>query len=157
MRRFRSLVFLTLSFVLLAIPHAMAQEGKSKRLKRELVGAEMAFGRKAAMSGLWNEAIFRWEKVIEAQPQNPDALNNLAVAYESVGAYDKAGELYERALALDEDSQAIRRNLKRFKSFYRKHRRQLERDQKIKAREREERAEARAENNDRGEGNGGDR
>ena len=156
MRRLRSLVFLAIATLLLAVPHAAAQNGKSKRLKRTLVGAEMEFGRKAAMSGLWNEAIFRWEKVIAAQPDNPDALNNLAVAYESVGAYEKAGEYYERALSLDEDSQAIRRNLKRFKSFFRKHRRQIERDQKIKARERAEEA-VKAENNERGEGNGGDR
>ncbi len=134
----KSVLSVVVSLLLLSAPDALAQKGKSKRLKRTLIGAEMEFGRKAALSGLWNEAIFRWEKVIEAEPNNADALNNLAVAYESVGNYERAGELYQRALALDEDSQAIRRNMKRFNSFYRKHRRQLERDQKIKAREREE-------------------
>jgi len=143
-------IFFLLLALLLPSGEVLAQK-KSKKVKREFVGAEMEFGRKAALSGLWNEAIFRWEKVIEAQPDNPDALNNLAVAYESVGNYDRASELYERALALDEDSQAIRRNLKRFKSFYRKHRRQLERDQKIKAKQREEQT---AESSDDASGGG---
>lgn len=134
-------VFFLLLSLLLFSGEALAQKKvKSKKIEREFVGAEMEFGRKAAMSGLWNEAIFRWEKVIKSDPNNPDALNNLAVAYESVGNYDRASELYDKALALDEDSQAIRRNMKRFKSFYRKHRRQLERDQKIKARQRQEQA-----------------
>ena len=133
--RFKSIFLLFLPLVLILTPEAMAQKKKS-RIDRKIIGAELEFGRQAAKFGLWNEAIFRWERVVKGDPENSDALNNLAVAYESVGNYDKAGKLYEQALALDEDSADIRKNMKRFRSFYRKHRRQLERDQKIKAKNR---------------------
>jgi len=125
---------LLISLLLSLAPGAFAQ--KKSKIERRILGDELAFGRKAAEFGLWNEAIFRWERVVTKDPNNSDALNNLAVAYESVGNYEKAGNLYQAALDLDEDSQAIRKNLKRFRSFYRKHRKQLERDQKIKARKR---------------------
>ena len=135
--RSRSFFLCFLPLLLILAPEAMAQKKKT-RLDRRIIGAELEFGRQAAKFGLWNEAIFRWEKVVKEDPDNSDALNNLAVAYESVGNYEMASDLYEKALALDEDSADIRKNLKRFRSFYRKHRRQLERDQKIKARKREE-------------------
>ncbi len=125
---------LMISLLLSFVPGAFAQ--KKSKVERKILGNELAFGRKAAEFGLWNEAIFRWKKVVDNDPDNSDALNNLAVAYESVGNYERAGDLYQAALDLDEDSQAIRKNLKRFRSFYRKHRKQLERDQKIKARKR---------------------
>ena len=82
--------------------------------------------------------------MVAEDPNNADAMNHLAVAYESVGNYDKANQLYEEALALDEDSQAIRKNLKRFRGFYRKHRRQLERDQLARAKKKEEAAQTAA-------------
>jgi Flp pilus assembly protein TadD len=110
-----------------------AQSRKAKKVKREILGDQLDYGRKAAEFGLWNEAIFHWEKVVEADPQNSNATNNLAVAYESVGAYDKAEALYRSALDLNEDNAEIRKNMKRFRSFYRKHKRQLAREEQIKA------------------------
>lgn len=101
---------------------------KGPKLDRELIGEQLEFGRKAAEYELWNEAIFRWNKVVEAEPDNADAANNLAVAYESVGDYEKARGFYEQALRLDEDSSAIRRNYKRFLNFYKRHQRQIKRD-----------------------------
>ena len=141
----RSLLF-TLSFLALVFaPPGMAQSKKIKKINRKLMGDELANGREAAEFGLWNEAIFQWEKVVAKDPDNADATNNLAVAYESIGAYDKAEKLYQTALDLDEDSQEIRKNLKRFRSFYRKHKRQLAREKKVKEKKRAE-AEAKAKN-----------
>lgn len=118
---------------------------KMKRSDRKILGEQLDYGRKAAQFGLWNEAIFHWEKVVTEDPNNAQATNNLAVAYESIGAYEKANNLYRHALDLDEDSREIRKNMKRFRSFYRKHKRQLAREEKIKAKRQQQREEEKAE------------
>ena len=127
---------------------------RNKSPERKILGDELAFGRKAAEFGLWNEAIFRWERIVAADPTNAQALNNLAVAYESVGNYEKAGSLYQSALDLDEDSQDIRKNLKRFRSFYRKHQRQLAREAKLKEKKKSEAEAANNQENQDEEGGG---
>ena len=119
---------LTALFLVIAA-HGFSQE-KNKKLDRKFLGDELQFGRDAAKFGLWNEAIFRWEKVVLQEPDNALAINNLAIAYEYVGNYEKARELYKTALDLDEDSQDIKRNYKRFLSFYKRHQRQLAREKK---------------------------
>ena len=103
---------------------------KNPKLNREILGEELEFGRRAAQFDLWNEAIFRWEKVVNQDPDNSKAINNLAVAYESVGNYEKAQELYKKALELNEDSTEIRKNYKRFLNFYKKHQKQIEREKR---------------------------
>lgn len=106
-----------------------------QKLDRHILGAELEFGRKAAAFDLWNEAIFRWEKVVQSDPDNQDAINNLAVAYESVGNYERARDLYQHALEMDEDNKSIRQNYKRFLNFYKKHQRQIKREEARKNRE----------------------
>ncbi len=103
---------------------------KTQKLDRAILGEELKFGREAAKRELWNEAIFRWEKVVHEDPDNSQAVNNLAVAYESIGAFEKAQDLYEQAIKLDEDSSEIRKNYKRFLAFYKKHQRQLAREKR---------------------------
>ena len=63
--------------------------------------AEMLDSRGVAFArlGLWTEAIGRWRKAIELNPQSSDARNNLAVAYELQGKIELATAEYERALA----------------------------------------------------------
>jgi len=107
---------------------------KNPKIDRDLIGAELEFGRQAAEFDLWREAIFRWEKVVTQDPQNAAATNNLAIAYESVGDYERAKELYQKARDLDEDSREIRKNYKRFVSFYKRHQRQLERERRAEER-----------------------
>lgn len=75
---------------------------------------EMKFGVEAAQRGLWREAIFRWEKVLQAHPDNAHLRNNLAVAYESLGQFDKAEEHYKEARRLDPDSKEIKNNYETF-------------------------------------------
>lgn len=127
----KTLCLLLFASVLLVHP-ATAQSKKEKRELGKILGDQLDYGRQAASFGLWNEAIFHWEKVVSLDPDNADATNNLAVAYESVGAFEKAEQLYRTALDLNEDNAEIRKNMKRFRSFYRKHKRQLAREQKIK-------------------------
>lgn len=129
-------LLLLLSLLVLATQSpAWSQTKKAQKKDRTLLGEQMDYGRQAAAFGLWNEAIFHWEKVVEVDPNNAKAANNLAVAYESIGAYDKAEQLYRKALDLDEDSAEIRKNMKRFRSFYRKHKKQLAREQRIKSKD----------------------
>lgn len=133
----KSLIVLLLLVSLTALP-GWSQSKKDLKKERSLLGEALDFGRKAAEFGLWNEAIFHWEQVVKADPNNAKAANNLAVAYESIGAYEKAEAQYRKALDLDEDSAEIRKNMKRFRSFYRKHKKQLAREQRIKSKDGED-------------------
>lgn len=125
-------LLLLLAFALVAVCPTLAQAKKTKRKDRAILADQLDYGRQAAEFGLWNEAIFHWEKVVAADPTNARATNNLAVAYESVGAFEKAEALYRSALDLNEDNAEIRKNMKRFRSFYRKHKKQIAREQRIK-------------------------
>ncbi len=70
---------------------------------------------RAAQAGLWREARLRWEQVRELTPDDPDILNNLAVAHEALGENLRARELYESAMALATDDEEIRDNLLEFR------------------------------------------
>lgn len=123
-------IWLVAAIAALVLMSCGTETKKKPKLNRSLIGAEMEFGRRAAEFDLWREAIFRWEKVVQADPQNAAATNNLAIAYESVGDYERAKDLYEKARDLDEDSREIRKNYKRFVSFYKRHQRQIEREER---------------------------
>jgi Tfp pilus assembly protein PilF len=75
------------------------------------------FGITVAQKGLWREAIYRWEQAAKIDPNYPAAFNNLAVAYEHEGQFDKARKAYERALELEPDNQLIRQNYELFKEI----------------------------------------
>ena len=60
--------------------------------------SQLDFGVKAARIGLWREARFRFEKAVALDPASAEALNNLAVAYEGTGEFEKAKQIYLRAL-----------------------------------------------------------
>jgi Tfp pilus assembly protein PilF len=79
--------------------------------------AQVAFGINVAQRGLWREAIYRWEQAAEIDPSYAPAFNNLGVAYEHEGEFDKARQAYERALALDPDNTQIRQNYELFKEI----------------------------------------
>lgn len=79
------------------------------------------FGVRSAESKLWNEAIFRWNQVLDIDPQNAKAHNNLGVAFEALGKIDEALESYKHATELDSNSKYYRFN-------YRKCRLQVERN-----------------------------
>ena len=62
---------------------------------------------------LWNEAVFRWERVLEIDPQYAQAHNNLGVAYEALGKTDEAIEAYKRATELDPTNRFFRFNYRK--------------------------------------------
>jgi Flp pilus assembly protein TadD len=78
-------------------------------------GDEVQFGIEAARRGLWNEARFRFEKAVSLDPDNAEALNNLAISLEQQGAFDRAREAYEKALQLKPDSVYIQQNFDLFR------------------------------------------
>lgn len=87
---------------------------------------QLDFGVQMAKTNLWREALFRFERAVEIDPNNAMALNNLAVAYEGIGEFDKARDAYARALRLDKSNQYIQKNYSRFVEFYSRNRKREE-------------------------------
>jgi Flp pilus assembly protein TadD len=69
----------------------------------------------AAERDLWEEAVFRWSRVLETEPNSAVARNNLAVAYEKMGRVEDARREYELALKLAPNQPQIKANFQRFK------------------------------------------
>ena len=82
------------------------------------VARQIRFGTEMARQGNWREAIFRWQRALALDPANPRLHNNLAVAYESLGEFDKANEEYRTALAAGSAPSEIRENYDLFSKFY---------------------------------------
>ena len=76
---------------------------------------ELRFGVDVARKGLWLEARFRFERAVLLDPENASALNNLAIALEQQGEFDKAREAYEHALKLKPSSTYIQQNYDLFR------------------------------------------
>jgi len=79
---------------------------------------QLRFGIRAAQKDLWNEAIFRWKKVLLSTPNSAAAHNNLAVAYEKKGLLEEAKKEYEIALKLSPENTHIKSNYQSFKEYY---------------------------------------
>ena len=84
---------------------------------REDAKAQVDFGIDVAQRGLWREAIYRWDQASKIDPSYSAAFNNLAVAYEHEGEFDKARKAYERALELEPENQMVRQNYELFKEI----------------------------------------
>ncbi len=82
---------------------------------RQLMDNQLLFGIQAARKDLWDEAIFRWEKVVLSNPDSAAAHNNLAVAYEHKGLWEEAKNEYEIALKLRPGNAHIEANYQNFK------------------------------------------
>jgi Flp pilus assembly protein TadD len=76
---------------------------------------EMRFGIQSAQKGLWNEARFRFERAVTLAPENAKARNDLAVAYEQMGEFEKARQSYEKALELKPGDASIQQNYDLFR------------------------------------------
>jgi len=91
---------------------------------------QLDFGIKAAQKGLWDEAIFRWEKVVQSDPNSAAAHNNLAVAYEKKGYFEKAEIEYKKALQLNPKNEKIQSNYEKFKKNIDKNEKDEKKDEK---------------------------
>jgi Tfp pilus assembly protein PilF len=97
--------------VFLLIPLAMYLMSCTPTLQK----SQLNFGIKAAQKDLWEEAIFRWKKVIQNNPSSASAHNNLAVAYEKKGWLEEAEKEYQTALELNPGNEHIQANYNNFK------------------------------------------
>ncbi len=86
--------------------------------ERKQAGSQLEFGISMAKRGLWNEALFRFSRVLNERPGDPRVLNNMAVAYEAIGEFDQALEHYKLALEKDSANRELRRNYAQFLEFY---------------------------------------
>jgi Flp pilus assembly protein TadD len=82
---------------------------------RKAAQSQVEFGIRVAQQGLWREAVYRWERAIELDPTYAAAFNNLAVAYEQMGQFDKARQAYMKASELDPKNVYIKQNVDLFK------------------------------------------
>jgi tetratricopeptide (TPR) repeat protein len=76
----------------------------------KLIEQYNAFAIRSARANLWNESILRWQRIIEIDPKNAKAHNNLAVAYEAMERFDEAQAEYKKAIELDPDNDVYQRN-----------------------------------------------
>jgi len=80
--------------------------------------AQLSFGVDMARRGLWREALFRFNEAQRLAPDSTAILNNLAVAYEATGEFEKALDYYQRALKVSPSDRNLRNNYARFIEFY---------------------------------------
>jgi Tfp pilus assembly protein PilF len=78
------------------------------------------FGVRMAKMNLWREAMFRFRRAVQIDPNDAEAHNNLAVALEANGDFDAAAKEYREALRLDRSNQHIQKNYSRFVEFTQK-------------------------------------
>ena len=111
--RMRLLPILWASLVVVSV----AAPARADDKPRESAKKHVEFGIAVAQKGLWREAIYRWEQAAKIDPNYPAAYNDLAVAYEHEGQFDKARKAYEKALELEPENQLIRQNYELFKEI----------------------------------------
>lgn len=104
----------TVSLLLLA---TLLAAGCSSGLDLKRPETQLAVGVRAARGDLWREAMFRFQRAAEMDPDNAQVFNNLAVAYEGIGEFDKAKDAYLKALQFDRSNQYIQKNYSRYVEF----------------------------------------
>lgn len=106
-------------FMLCVLPSAGCGGGNSGYQAPATSPAQLSFGVDMARRGLWSEALFRFKQAERLSPGDPQILNNMAVAYEALGEFEKALDYYQRAIKADRNNKDLRRNYSRFIEFYR--------------------------------------
>lgn len=78
---------------------------------------QLRVGTEAAKQELWREALFRFQRAVQLDPNSATAHNNLAVAYEGIGEFEKARAEYGEALRIDKANPYVQKNYSRFVEF----------------------------------------
>jgi len=86
------------------------------------------FGVQMAKMNLWREALFRFQRAVEMSPSDAMAHNNLAVAYEANGDFEKARKEYLEALKLDKSNSYIQKNYSRYVEFLSKNKKRQQKN-----------------------------
>lgn len=112
--------FATSSVVLAALLILIVGCGSGRAGDLSQAQTQRRFGVRMAKMNLWREAMFRFRRATEIEPDNAMAHNNLAVAYEATGDFDAAAKEYREALRLDRSNEYIQKNYSRFVEFTQK-------------------------------------
>lgn len=86
--------------------------------KQPKAGSQVQFGVDMAKRGLWNEALFRFQRALVERPNDGRILNNIAVSYEALGLFEQALETYRQGLEASPGDRDLRNNYSRFLEFY---------------------------------------
>lgn len=86
--------------------------------KEDVIKQQNEFAIRSAQMGLWNEAIMRWKRILEVEPNNAKILNNLGVAYEAKGDLDSAISAYKSAVELEPNNKVFMSNYIKCKERY---------------------------------------
>jgi len=92
--------------------------------------AQDDFGVQMAKMNLWREAMFRFKRAVQIDPNYARAHNNLAVAYEAVGDFENARKEYLEALKLDRTNSYIQKNYSRYVEFLSRNRKRQPKETK---------------------------
>ena len=103
------------TLILLSVSLAAVGCGSQHDLRKS--SGQSGFGVEMARMNLWREAMFRFQRAIELKPDDAQAYNNLAVAYEANGDFENAAKAYRDAMRLDKSNQFIQKNYSRFVEF----------------------------------------
>jgi len=95
--------------------------------------AQDDFGVQMAKMNLWREAMFRFKRAVQIDPNDARAHNNLAVAYEATGDFENARKEYLEALKLDRTNSYIQKNYSRYVEFLSRNRKRGPKDTKTAA------------------------
>lgn len=106
----------TSSLILVALSLVAAGCGSSSG-DLSKADTQRRFGVRMAKMNLWREAMFRFRRATEIEPQDAMSHNNLAVALEATGDFDAAAKEYREALRLDRSNEYIQKNYSRFVEF----------------------------------------
>jgi Flp pilus assembly protein TadD len=82
--------------------------------------SDAEFANRLAKEGLWQEAMYRWQKAMGADGGSAALHNNLAVALESLGRNEEAEREYQLAMKLAPGNSRIQSNYNLFKKNQRK-------------------------------------
>jgi tetratricopeptide (TPR) repeat protein len=96
---------------------ALAAGCAHRRVDLTRDSSQIDVGVDAAKMNLWREALFRFQRAVQLDPNDAMAHNNLAVAYEGTGDFEKARANYIEALRLDKGNEYIQKNFSRFTEF----------------------------------------
>ncbi len=110
----RRLALAAVLLLTVAVPGARADAAGDARKSSQ---AQVQFGILAAQKDLWREALYRWKRAVEIDPNYAAAYNNLAIAYEHEGQFPEARKAYDKALELDPHNQQIQQNYDLFKEI----------------------------------------
>jgi Tfp pilus assembly protein PilF len=108
---------MTAPSILVALALMLAAAAPLHADARDDAKQQVEFGISVAQRGLWREAIYRWERATQIDPSYAAAYNNLAVAYEHEGDFEKARQSYEKAVELEPNNALIKQNYELFKEI----------------------------------------